>query len=49
MKKVKRLTGNRKHEKYSLFTYEPYENSHGKYLFVMYRKSLLRELVKIEK
>lgn len=44
MKKVKRLNGKRKHEKYSLFTSKPHASMHGSYVMYVYRKPLLREL-----
>ena len=48
MKNVKRLNGNRKHEKYSMFTSVPNESKNGSYVMYMYRKPLLREFIKIE-
>ena len=49
MKNVKRCTGNRKHEKYSLFKLIESVSFNGINYMNVYRSSLLRELVKIEK
>ena len=49
MKKVKRLNGNRKHEKYSMFKLIESVTFNGINYMNVYRSSLLRELVKIEK
>lgn len=49
MKNVKRLNCNRKHEKYSMFKIIESVTFSGINYMHVYRSSLLRELIKIEK